>query len=113
MSTQSTSTQSISTQSRTVPADRSNRARPVHEIRFGQVRAAIWENQTEKGIRHNVTVSRSYKVGDQWKDSSSFSRDDLLLLAKMIDACHTWILAQPTKSQTAPLVNGDGCAGIP
>jgi len=34
------------------------KARPVHEIRLGRIRAALWENTTEKGTRHNVTVSR-------------------------------------------------------
>ena len=84
----------MSTQSRTSAAERNTRPRPVHEIRFGQVRAAIWENQTEKGTRYNVTLSRSYRVDDQWKDSHSFSRDDLLVVAKVVDLCHTWIFRQ-------------------
>ncbi len=32
--------------------------KPVQEIRLGRVKAAIWENQTENGPRHNITVSR-------------------------------------------------------
>jgi hypothetical protein len=36
---------------------------PVHEIRLGVVRAAIWANETEAGIRHNVTLERLYYVG--------------------------------------------------
>ena len=66
-------------------------ARPVQEIRMGRIRAAIWENETESGTRFNVTVSRLYKDGDAWKDSSSFGRDDLLVVAKVLDRCHTWI----------------------
>jgi hypothetical protein len=34
------------------------KTRPVHEIRLGRIRAALWENSTEKGTRHNVTVTR-------------------------------------------------------
>ena len=41
--------------------------RPVHEVRLGRIRAAIWENSTEKGVRHNVTISRLYKDGDDWR----------------------------------------------
>ena len=59
--------------------------KPVHEVRSGRVRAAIWENETQNGLRHNVTFSRLYKDGDQWKDSSSFGRDDLPLLIKVAD----------------------------
>ena len=65
--------------------------RPVHEIRMGRVRAAIWENETQSGLRHNVQVSRLYKDGDQWKDSNSFGRDDLPLVMKVLDQAHDWI----------------------
>jgi hypothetical protein len=68
--------------------------RPVQEIRLGRIRAAIWENDTENGPRHNVTLSRLYKDGDEWKDSASFGRDDLPLLAKVCDQAHTWIFEQ-------------------
>ena len=66
---------------------------PVHELRLGRIRAAIWENDTQNGVRHNVTVSRLYKDGDEWRDSSSFGRDDLPLVSKVLDRAHTWIFA--------------------
>lgn len=72
--------------------------RPVHEIRLGRIKAAIWENETDNGIRHNVTVSRLYKDGDQWKDSTSFGRDDLPLVAKVVDHAHSWIFEQGAES---------------
>lgn len=64
---------------------------PVHELRVGRVRAAIWENDTQNGPRHNVTISRLYKDGDEWRDSASFGRDDLPLVAKVTDLAHSWI----------------------
>ena len=64
---------------------------PVHEVRLGSVKAAIWKNQTENGTRFNVTIARIYKDGEQWKSTDSFGRDDLLLLGKVIDQAHTWI----------------------
>ena len=69
----------------------SAKARPVHEVRMGRIKAAIWENDTQNGMRHNVTVSRLYKDGDQWKDSNSFGRDDLPLVLKVVDQAHSWI----------------------
>lgn len=59
------------------------KTKPVNEIRIGNIKAAIWQNKTEHGVRHNVTFSRSFKDGDQWKNSDSFGRDDLprLILA--------------------------------
>jgi hypothetical protein len=65
--------------------------RPVHEIRLGRIKAAIWENDTKDGTRHNVSLSRIYKDGSQWKDSTSFGRDDLPLVIKVADLAHTWV----------------------
>ena len=78
----------------------STKARRVHEIRLGRIRAAIWENDTQNGTRHNVTVSRLYKDEDQWKDSASFGRDDLLLVAKVADLAHSWICDQSANGQS-------------
>ena len=65
--------------------------KPVAEVRIGRVKAAIWPNETEGRTRHNVTFSRLYKDGDQWKSTQSFSRNDLLLLAKVADQAHSRI----------------------
>ena len=81
--------------------------RPIHEIRMGRVRAAIWENDTQNGTRHNVTFSRLYRDGEQWKDSSSFGRDDLPLLVKVADQVHSWIYQQ-SQSQSRPEGQDEG-----
>ena len=75
------------------------RQKPVHEIRLGLVRASIWENKSEYGVRHNVTLERLYPVKlDEnrrtWKSTSSLGRDDLLLAGKVLDLAHSWIFAQ-------------------
>ena len=59
--------------------------KPVAEVRIGRVKAAIWSNDTEGGTRHNVTFSRLYKDGEEWKSTQSFGRNDLLVLAKVAD----------------------------
>ena len=70
--------------------------KPIHEIRLGRIRAAIWENETSNGTRHNVTFSRLYRDEQgNWGDSTSFGRDDLPLLWKVADCVHTWIMQQP------------------
>ena len=66
--------------------------KPIEEFRIGAVKAAIWKNETDKGPRYNVTFSRIYKNGDgNWRSTSSFGRDDLLLVAKVADKAHTFI----------------------
>jgi hypothetical protein len=76
--------------------------KPVAEVRLGRIKAAIWANETEKGIRHNVTITRLYKDGDEWKTSTSFSREELPLVAKVADLAHTWIYEQAQEG------NGNG-----
>jgi hypothetical protein len=93
---ESPTTMSTNTKNRT--QTREVKKRPVHEIRMGRIRAAIWPNQTESGVRHNVTISRLYKDGDEWKDTTSFGRDDLPLVAKVCDLAHTWIYNQSASS---------------
>ena len=68
--------------------------RPTHEVRLGSIKAAVWRNQTETGVRHNVTFSRLYKDGEKWKSTDSFWRDDLLLVSKVADQAHLWIHQQ-------------------
>ena len=65
--------------------------KPVSEVRIGRVKAAIWPNGTDGRTRHNVTFSRLYKDGEEWKSTQSFSRNDLLLLAKVADQAHSRI----------------------
>ncbi|MBX7165947.1 MAG: hypothetical protein K1X74_06320 [Pirellulales bacterium] len=70
------------------------KTKPVHEVRLGRIKAAVWANETENGVRHNVTLARIYKDGNTWKSTESFSRDDLPLVSKVADLAHTWIFEQ-------------------
>ena len=77
-----------------------DRAKPVHEIRLGRIRAAVWLNDTESGPRYNVQISRLYKdKQDKWKDSASFGRDDLPLVAKVADLAMVWMYENPAGSE--------------
>jgi hypothetical protein len=67
-------------------------AKPIHEVRLGAIKCAVWRNETEtSGPRFNVKFSRIYKDGDTWKSTDSFGRDDLLLVGKVADHAHSWI----------------------
>lgn len=81
--------------------------RPVHTIRYGALRAAIWRNVVDNGNAsrptYSVTFSRSYKDGDgNWKDRASFGMDDLLVVAKAADEAHTWIVRQKSVDANVP-----------
>lgn len=65
--------------------------RPIHEVRLGRVKAAIWQNETENGTWYSVVITRLYRKDDRWETSTSFGRDDLPLVTKVADLAHTWI----------------------
>lgn len=72
-----------------------NANKPVHEVRMGRIKAAVWENETQNGMRHNVTFQRIYRDdAGQWATSDSYGRDDLPLVAKVADLAHSWIFQQ-------------------
>ena len=70
--------------------------KPIHDIRLGLIRAAIWKNEHENGVRYSVSITKIYKdkEGDEWKSTDYFGRDELLLVAKVADQTHTWIYEQ-------------------
>ena len=73
--------------------------RPIHEIRLGPIKAAIWANEvkTRSGgtsTRHSIKLSRLYRDGDNWASSDTFGRDDLPLVSKVTDLAHTWIFVE-------------------
>lgn len=79
-------------------------SRPIKDFRYGGVRVAIWENQTQAGIMYNVTVCRSYQTKDkQWAESRSFSDYDLPALAKALNDAHSWIYELKNNAQVIAL----------
>jgi hypothetical protein len=76
-------------------------AKPIHKIRSGAIEVAIWRQEGLKGPWYSVTMSRSYKQDEEWKQSDSFVQDDVLVLAKLLDLAHTWMISQPTKPPAA------------
>ena len=80
--------------------DSSDKVKPAMEIRIGRIKAAIWLNHTDHGQFFSVTFTRLYKDGeDHWQRSDTFGRDDLLVLAKVADLAHSWIVNE-TQSDT-------------
>lgn len=75
--------------------------RPVHEVRFGRLKAAIWRQESDKGPWYSVTFSRSYQdANGQWQNTTSFGVRDLLEVAKLCDDCHSFISREMTKNKS-------------
>jgi hypothetical protein len=68
--------------------------KPVHEIRRGLIKARIWRRRTRSGMRHSISITRLFRNGDTWKESTRFGRDDLPLAMHVLDLAHSWIFKQ-------------------
>ncbi len=62
--------------------------KPAATLRDGSVRATLWRKQSDKGVFFNVTLSRTYKDGDSYKDSNSFSGNELLKVARLAEKAY-------------------------
>ncbi len=74
-------------------AKKQNKVQPVEEIRIGSIKAAIWRNEGDNGPRFNVTFQRLYRTEEgKWLSTTSFGRDDLLVLQKVANETHTRVM---------------------
>jgi hypothetical protein len=63
--------------------------RPVQTLRDGAIKAAIWRNESENGVFHGVTFSRTFKNGQgDLQDTSSYSGTQLLRLARLAEKAY-------------------------
>jgi hypothetical protein len=65
---------------------------PTHEIRYGLILARIWRQPRKTQTRYVVTVTRLFRNGSDWKQSSRFGPDDLPTIRFALDKAHNWIL---------------------
>ena len=83
-------------------------SKPAAELRIGTVKATVWENEVGGITRHNVTFSRIYPDGGQWKTTHNFGFKNLLTLAKVADQAHTLIAER--KAEAASAAGDDAAA---
>lgn len=76
---------------------------PVHILRRGMLTVRVFRRSTNGCVRHSVTLTRSFRDGDTWKESRRFGRDDIPLARRLLDEAHSWMLLQnqlsPEKTQ--------------
>ena len=68
-----------------------NGDKPVKRFRIGLVQAAVWKNEGTSQPFFNVTLQRSYKDGEEYKNSDSLGAGDLLNAAKVLCRAEAWI----------------------
>jgi hypothetical protein len=63
---------------------------PVVKFRLGSVTATVWQNDKH----FNTVLSKSYKDGDDWKETDQLGHGDLLNAARVLERCEDYIADQ-------------------
>ncbi len=64
--------------------------KPAAKYRLGYVTATVWQN----GDFYNVNLCRSYKDGDDWKETDQLGSGDLLNAVKCLERAEQFISEQ-------------------
>lgn len=67
--------------------------KPAAQLRDGNIKAAIWSNENEKGTYYSVTFSRTYKDENGYHDATNFSGIELLKLSRLAAKAYDEIAA--------------------
>ncbi|QDS99316.1 hypothetical protein [Adhaeretor mobilis] len=67
---------------------------PIATLKDHYIKAAIWKNESDKGAFYSATIERTYKQGDEYKSSQSFSGRDVLAAGQLLLRAYEQILEQ-------------------
>ncbi len=73
---------------------------PAFESRLNHIRVSVWRNMTEGKAWYNVTFTRRFKDGDEWRDSTTFNGlADLAILREALEQARDFIRAEEQSAQ--------------
>lgn len=61
--------------------------KPVKEFRVGSVKAAVWKNDGNL----SVTLQKSYKDGEEWKNTSTLFHGDVVCAIKALERAEQFL----------------------
>ena len=68
---------------------------PAHKFRIGRISVVIWRNRSEQGsVWYRTEITRSWKNGDEWQESTSYNLEDLLVVSHAAMLAGSWIWDQ-------------------
>ena len=68
-------------------------AKPTAKLRDGVLSVAVWANKSEDGkLFYSTTFARSYKDGEDWKETTSLNADDLLKVSRLLQRAYDKIV---------------------
>ena len=78
---------------------------PIKTIRLRGISAFIFENRTDRGTPfYKVVLVRTYKDGDQFKSTPTYSRDDIPILVHLANQAWDFVLLKEreNRAETEP-----------
>ena len=71
---------------------------PAATLRYGRIKATIWQNVSEKGPFFSTTFSRSFKdQSGAWRNGTSFGLNDLEALVSVAREAKEWMATHVLK----------------
>ena len=67
--------------------------KPTETLRDGAIKVTIWKNPSSKGDFYSIDISRTYKDGDNYKDTHSLSGVDILKAQRLAGKAYDRIQA--------------------
>ncbi len=61
----------------------STNQKPAAKLRDGAIVATLWKKESENGVFFNTTIVRTYKEGETYKDTNSYSGTELLKVSRL------------------------------
>ncbi len=73
-------------------ADAKAATKPVAKFRYRGISATVFLNESKAGKTfYKTRVERTFKVGDEFKANSSFTRDELPIVQHLTQKAYDWI----------------------
>lgn len=63
---------------------------PAAKFRLGAVTATVWKNDSH----YNTVLARSYKDGDDWKETDQLGTGDLMNAVRVLQKAEDFITSQ-------------------
>ena len=79
----------------------STNQKPAAKLRDGAIVATLWKKEGENGVFFNTTISRTYKDGETFKDTNSFSGAELLKVSRIAAKAYDLELQLKAEARTA------------
>jgi hypothetical protein len=75
--------------------------KPIHTIKMGRIRIAIWANPApfEGAFYYNLVPTRTLRNGDKWTSTNGFGDCDVQVLLKALTLANDWILAHKASQE--------------